>query len=176
MVRLAGFEPATCCSGDKPQYVILLIRLASSSVLIHGFRACSGVILPLLFPPRRANRDVGLASSLPLQLPRFVPAIGNIMLSNTTRLTKSRIKLAEQAVLRQTPRAFEDLTEHHLFGLEQKNLPMSPQQGLFPSYRRLTPEFCDCTLGWQKKPMRWSSGSRWTWSSPSFAVASDVSS
>jgi hypothetical protein len=60
MVRLAGFEPATCCSGDKPQYVILLIRLAFSSVLIHGFTGCLGVIVPLLFPNRkdRVHRGV----------------------------------------------------------------------------------------------------------------------
>ncbi len=38
MVRLEGFEPPTCCSGDKPKKCILLVRLAFSCVLHSGNR------------------------------------------------------------------------------------------------------------------------------------------
>jgi hypothetical protein len=60
MVRLAGFEPETCCSGDKLQHVILLIRLAFSSVLIIGFTGCLGGIVPLLFPNRKGRVHRGV--------------------------------------------------------------------------------------------------------------------
>jgi hypothetical protein len=45
-----GLEPAASCVTDKSKIAILLARLASSSVLYHGFTGHSGVIVPQLFP------------------------------------------------------------------------------------------------------------------------------
>src|SRR5207245_774695 len=61
LVRLAGFEPATCCSGDKPEKCILLARLAFSCVLYNRNAWCSGDFVPKMFPfcwpkPRLGSR------------------------------------------------------------------------------------------------------------------------
>ena len=50
LVRLAGFEPATFCSGDNLRSRILLARLAFSSVMEHDFAGFSGGFVPKLFP------------------------------------------------------------------------------------------------------------------------------
>ena len=52
MVPTVGSEHPTPCFVGKPKHAVLETRLAFSSVRLHGFTGCSGVIVPLLFPQR----------------------------------------------------------------------------------------------------------------------------